>query len=95
MVNDDRSLKQIITDVLDDVVVNEIKGVTCSISGTVEQGDVHVKMAGSGNKMLALILLTESLLSKMEQYTGSFEDAVKAVTYYHNHFNERVKNHGE
>lgn len=95
MVNDDRSLKQIITDVLDDIVVNEIKGVRCSINGTVEQGDVHVKIAGSGNKMLALTLLTESLLSKMGQYTGSFEDAVKAVTYYHNHFNEGVNNYGE
>lgn len=95
MPNDDRSLKQIITDVLDGVVVNEIKGVRCSINGTIEQGDVHVNMAGSGNKMLALILLTESLLFKMGQYTGSFEDAVKAVTYYHNHFNEGVKNHGE
>ena len=95
MVNNDRSLEQIITDVLDGIVVNEIKGVTCSISGTVEQDDVHVKMAGSGNKMLALILLTESLMCKMGQYTGSFEDAVKAVTYYHNHFNEGVKNHGE
>ena len=95
MPNDDRSLKQIITDVLDGVVVNEIKGVRCSISGTVEQGDVHVKIAGSGNKMLALILLTESLLSKIGQYTGSFENAVEAVTYYHNHFDKEVKNYGE
>ena len=45
--------------------------------------------------MLALILLTESLLLKMGQYTGSFEDAVKAVTYYHNHFDKGVKNYGE
>ena len=88
MPNDDRSLKQIITDVLDGMVVNEINGVRCSINGTVEQGDVHVKMAGSGNKMLALILLTESLMCKMGQYIGSFEDAVKAVTYYHNHFDK-------
>ena len=95
MVNDNRSLEQIITDVLDGIVVNEIKGVRYSINGTVEQGDIDVKIAGSGNKMLALILLTESLLSKMGQYTGSFENAVKAVTYYHNHFNEGVKNHGE
>lgn len=95
MPNDDRSLEQIITDVLDGVVVNEIKGVTCSINGTVEQGDIDVKIAGSGNKMLALILLTETLLSKMGQYTGSFENAVKAITYYHNHFDKGVKNYGE
>ena len=95
MPNDDRSLKQIITDVLDGMVVNEINGVRSSINGTVEQGVVHVKVAGSGNKMLALILLTESLLFKMGQYTGSFEDAVKAVTYYHNHFDKGVKNYGE
>ena len=95
MVNDDRSLKQIITDVLDGMVVNEIKGVRCSINGTVEQGGVHVKIAGSGNKMLALILLTESLICKMEQYTGSFENAVEAVTFYHNHFDKEVKNYGE
>ena len=95
MPNDDRSLKQIITDVLDGMVVNEINGVRCSINGTVEHGVVHVKVAGSGNKMLALILLTESLMGKMEQYTGSFEDAVKAVTYYHNHFNKEVKDYGE
>lgn len=95
MVNDDRSLEQIITDVLDGMVVNEIKGVRCSINGTIEQGDIDVKIAGSGNKMLALILLTESLLSKMGQYTGSFENAVKAVTYYHNHFDKGIKNYGE
>ena len=95
MVNDNRLLEQIITDVLDGMVVNEIKGVRCSISGTVEQGDVHAKIAGSGNKMLALILLTETLLSKMGQYTGSFENAVKAITYYHNHFDKGVKNYGE
>lgn len=95
MVNDNRLLEQIITDVLDGIVVNEIKGVRYSINGTVEQGDIDVKIAGSGNKMLALILLTESLLSKIGQYTESFENAVKAVTYYHNHFNEGVKNHGE
>ena len=95
MPNDDRSLKQIITDVLDGMVVNEINGVRCSINGTVEQGVVHVKVAGSGNKMLALILLTESLMGKMEQYTGSFEDAVKAVTYYHNHFDKEVQDYGE
>lgn len=82
MVNNDRSLEQIITDVLEGIVVNEIKGVRYSINGTI-------------NKMLALILLTESLLSTIGQYTGSFENAVKAVTYYHNHFNEGVKNHGE
>lgn len=95
MVNDDRSLEQIITDVLDGMVVNEINGVRCSINGTIEQGDIDVKIAGSGNKMLALILLTESLLSKMGQYTGSFENAVKAITYYHNHFDKGVKNYGE
>ena len=95
MVNDDRSLEQIIIDALDGVVVNEIKGVTCSISGTIEQGDVHVKIAGSGNKRLALILLTETLLSKMGQYTGSYENAVKAVTYYHNNFDKDVKSYGE
>lgn len=95
MANDDRSLEQILIDVLDGTVVNEINGVRCSINGTVEQGVVHVKIAGSGNKMLALILLTESLLSKMGQYTGSFENAVKALTYYHNHFNKEVKNYGE
>lgn len=95
MVNNDRSLEQIITDVLDGIVVNEIKGVRYSINGTVEQGDIDVKIAGSGNKMLALILLTESLMCKMGQYTGSFEDAVKAVTFYHNHFGKGVKNHGE
>lgn len=91
MPNDDRSLKQIITDVLEGMVVNEINGVRCSINGTIEQGDIDVKIAGSGNKMLALILLTESLLSKMGQYTGSFENAVKAITYYHNHFDKGVK----
>ena len=95
MPNDDRSLKQIITDVLDGMVVNEINGVRCSINGTVEQGVVHGKMAGSGNKMLALILPTESLMDKMDQYTGSFEDVVGAVTYYHNHFNKEVKDYGE
>lgn len=95
MVNNDRSLEQIITDVLDGIVVNEIKGVRYSINGTVEQGDIDVKIAGSGNKMLALILLTESLMCKMGQYTGSFEDAVKAVTIYHNLFGKGVKNHGE
>lgn len=77
------------------MVVNEINGIRCSINGTVEQGVVHVKVAGSGNKMLGLTLLTDSLLSTIGQYTGSFENAVKAVTYYHNHFNEGVKNHGE
>lgn len=95
MVNNDRSLEQIITDVLDGIVVNEIKGVRYSINGTVEQGDIDVKIAGSGNKMLALILLTDSLLSTIGQYTGSFENAVKAVTFYHNHFGKGVKNHGE
>lgn len=95
MVNDNRLLEQIITDVLDGIVVNEINGIRCSINGTVEQGVVHVKVAGSGNKMLGLTLLTDSLLSTIGQYTGSFENAVKAVTYYHNHFNEGVKNHGE
>ena len=95
MVNDNRLLEQIITDVLDGMVVNEIKGVRYSINSTVEQGDIDVKIAGSGNKMLALILLTETLLSKMGQYTGRFENAVKAITYYHNHFDKGVKNYGE
>lgn len=77
MVNDNRLLEQIITDVLDGIVVNEIKGVRYYINGTVEQVDIDVKIAGSGNKMLALILLTESLLSKIGQYTESFEMRLK------------------